>query len=143
MKLLVVDDDVGLARAVARLLGQAGHAATVVHGFRDALRMEGRFDCGVLDIDLADGNGVDLAVELLRTRRVANVVFFSGSTGSDTRAGAARIGPLIEKCGPLDELLSAVTRVCAEQARAVGDDDGEPRSSDDDVDSEIRPKAGG
>ena len=69
------------------------------------------FDCAVVDIDLPDGSGIDLASHLLRSC-VRSVVFFSGTGDEDLIARARCVGPLVKKSQGfdylLDELASAV-----------------------------------
>ena len=71
MRILVVEDDVGIASGLRTNLQQRGYAVDVAEGIAsawNALRME-RFDAVLLDLGLADGDGS----ELLRRLRMSPV----------------------------------------------------------------------
>ena len=71
MRILVVEDDVGIASGLRTNLQQRGYAVDVAEGIASAwyaLRME-RFDAVLLDLGLADGDGS----ELLRRLRMSPV----------------------------------------------------------------------
>lgn len=66
MRILVVEDDAGIANGLAVNLGQRGYAVDLcasVAGAWTALRTE-RFDAVVLDLGLVDGDGADLLQRL-------------------------------------------------------------------------------
>jgi DNA-binding response OmpR family regulator len=66
MRLLVVEDEVDLADAVARGLRRRGHAVDVAGSVVEAeLRLTaGEYDLAVLDWNLPDGSGLDIAHRL-------------------------------------------------------------------------------
>jgi DNA-binding response OmpR family regulator len=66
MRLLVVEDEVDLAEAVARGLRKRGHAVDVAGSVSEAeLRLiSGEYDLAVLDWNLPDGSGLDIARRL-------------------------------------------------------------------------------
>lgn len=67
MRLLVVEDEVDLADAVARGLRRRGHAVDVASTVVDAeLRLtSGEYDLAVLDWNLPDGTGLDIATRVV------------------------------------------------------------------------------
>jgi len=78
-KIIVVEDDVRMARAIERHLGRDGHdVATVANGaaLRKLYRQEG-VDLVLLDLNLGSEDGMDLARELLNTT-TAVVIIVSG-----------------------------------------------------------------
>jgi len=103
LRLLLVEDDDLVRRAVVRALERDGAAVVAVGCCTDA-REAGVFDFGVLDVDLPDGDGVELARELLDGGCIKQVVFFTG--GDPARARA--VGPVILKGSGLDELQGVV-----------------------------------
>jgi DNA-binding response OmpR family regulator len=109
--LLIVDDDPATARALSRVLRAAGHAVTVAGSCAQARAMDGAFDCAVLDIDLGDGSGVDLAKELRTRGSVARVVFYSGTMDDGVLERVSDTGPLVVKAEPVTRLLDEVERL--------------------------------
>lgn len=66
------------------------------------------FQVAVLDLDLPDGNGADLADELLRLGAVRNVVFYTGSLDRAQRERAERFGVVLDKAQALEEVVAAL-----------------------------------
>jgi len=66
MRLLVVDDDARIARAVSRGLEAEGHAVDVAGDIADGewLASENDYDAIILDVMLPDGSGTDLCRRL-------------------------------------------------------------------------------
>jgi DNA-binding response OmpR family regulator len=89
-KVLVVEDHPPLATVVAIGLRRSGHDVVRVGSVKRALETEGTFRCAVLDIDLPDGSGVELAQQLLDDARTECVVFYT-ATRDGGRRGRARI----------------------------------------------------
>lgn len=109
-RVLVVEDYPPLAKVIAIGVGRTGHEAERVGSVQRALGTSGVFDCSVLDIDLPDGDGVQLASRLVAERRVASVVFYTACRDAEKRALARRYGPVVDKLDGLDRLLNAVTQ---------------------------------
>jgi DNA-binding response OmpR family regulator len=121
-RLLVVEDEATLGRAMLRLLRQRGHDVTLASSCAEARRSPGTFSLGIFDIDLTDGDGVDLAVELTNLATVLRAVFFSGTRDDRQRARAARLGPFVDKALGVAELESAVTLALAADPSKPGGD---------------------
>jgi CheY-like chemotaxis protein len=95
---LVVDDS-PVARAVAaRRLRDEGLAVTAVGSVQEARRADlGLFDAALLDIELGDGLGTELAQELLLVTKALPIAFLTaGGTGASLVA-AALVGPVFSK----------------------------------------------
>lgn len=125
--LLIVDDDPGTARALRRVLRAAGHRVSVAASCAEGRSLAGIFDCAVLDIDLGDGSGIDLAHELLARGSVLRVVFYSGSMDDEILSRVAGAGPLVVKSEPISRLLFEVERLLedpAPRSREVGRGEG-------------------
>lgn len=94
VRILVVDDEVSVARAVGRTLRGAGAAVDETYGIHDArLRLrEGAYAIVVTDIDLAGDDGVDL----LRAARLADpdtaVVLMTGKPELRSAVEAVNFG---------------------------------------------------
>lgn len=105
---LIVDDDPVVARAIARRLLREGYTVSLAGTCRAARAGGTGFDVAVLDLDLPDGSGADLADDLLRLGAARAVVFYTGSVDSAQREQAARSGTVVDKSKALDELVGAV-----------------------------------
>ncbi len=79
MRLLLVEDDPAIARAVAYTLEREGLAVTHSLLLQDARRQLAAqaFDALVLDVGLPDGNGLDLLRELRHARHATPVLMLS------------------------------------------------------------------
>lgn len=97
---LVVDDDPSWTRALSRGIRTLGHIARIVHRGQEALSIlrEGAIRLCVLDIALADMNGVDIAIQARRE-------------GVDT--------PIIAVSGAAEDLSTSSERVREAQFAAV------------------------
>jgi len=82
MRILVVEDETGLARQIAAALTEAGHDPTVAHDGERALdaATETSFDLIVLDIILPRMNGFDV-LRHLRSQHVASRVLMLTARG--------------------------------------------------------------
>ncbi len=118
-RLLVVEDDRAVARAIARFLRRRGYSVSVAHSRAAALSRRGEFTCGVFDVDLPDGSGIELAKELLESSRVDRAVFFSASPRSGVAQRAERLGTFVHKAEGVAELGEAVAAVLG-VSKAVG-----------------------
>jgi len=96
-RLLVVEDDVTVARALSRTLARAGYSVACARSCAAALALTQSFDFAILDLDLPDGNGVDLARGLLSAGKVPTVLFFTSCTDNALLARAARMGSIVMK----------------------------------------------
>lgn len=114
--ILLVDDDVGVLRAVARRLRFAGYAVMTAQSAAEALGA-GPADVGVFDIDLPGTSGVTVAVELFRRFRVTRLVFFTASADRRARARARLLGPLIDKAEGVAALLAALPHAAKRHRR--------------------------
>jgi DNA-binding response OmpR family regulator len=68
----------------------------------------------VLDIDLGDGNGVDLAVWLRAAHPALPIAFFTGEASSQLAERARRLGPVFGK-NDVEPVLAWVGAVCGGQ----------------------------
>ena len=113
-RLLVVEDDVTVARALSRTLARRGFAVAIARSCAAARTLAQHFDLAVLDLDLPDGNGVDLARHLTASGRVPSVVFFTGSSDAALLARARRVGPVVMKASGTSEILALLTQDSAD-----------------------------
>jgi len=124
LRVVLVEDDPELARTVERVLTRYGHNTTVASSIAQAEALTGTFDCGILDIDLPDGNGVDLAVRMLDSGQIGAVVFYSASSDPDVIAQARELGPFVSKAAGTRELERALAEASSCAARQVAGSEG-------------------
>lgn len=69
MNLLIVEDDVRLASALAHILEEAGHAVDTANDGETgyAYASQGKYDVAILDVMLPKKNGFDIVSDLRRT----------------------------------------------------------------------------
>ena len=93
---LVVDDDAGMLRSVARLLRQFGYACLLFPS-AEALANHSNFDgviCVVLDIDLGDVSGIALRHRLKDANISVPVIYITGNDSPAVREAAHQSGCL-------------------------------------------------
>jgi DNA-binding response OmpR family regulator len=103
---LIVEDDPVVARAIARRLLREGYTVSLAGSCRAARLAGSGFHVAVLDLDLPDGSGADLADHLLRQGAVESVVFYSGSLDAAQRERAQQFGHLIDKTEDLELVVA-------------------------------------
>jgi two-component system response regulator RegA len=108
-RVLIADDD-AVARAVLdRRLKAEGIAALVL-----ASAAEGRgvdpapLACALLDLELGDGSGADVANALRTVRPELPVAFFTSGASAPELARAGAIGPVFTKPAELDRAIAWV-----------------------------------
>jgi CheY-like chemotaxis protein len=106
LRALIVEDDPVVARSIARRLLRDGYTVSLAQTCRAARASGLGFQVAILDLDLPDGNGADLADELLRLGAVRGVVFYSGSLDAAQRTRASLFGPIIDKSSDLEEVIA-------------------------------------
>ncbi len=110
---LLVDDSLVALHALAGRLGAAGfdvRREATAAGARTAAAEA--LCCAVLDVELADGDGVELATELLERCASLPIAFFTAGAASTLLARARELGPVFGKAdaGALDAVMAWVER---------------------------------
>lgn len=108
MRALIVEDDPVVARSIARHLLREGYTVSLAQTCRAARAAGSGFQAAILDLDLPDGNGADLADELLRLGAVRGIVFYTGSLDNAQRSRASLFGPVVDKASELEEVIQAL-----------------------------------
>lgn len=88
-RILVVEDDLRVARVVAEALRAEGHEVETVHTLRAArLRLDDDpSDLLILDIGLPDGSGLDFCAEVRRTRDMPVIIVSAAGSPEERVAG--------------------------------------------------------
>lgn len=116
MRVLLVEDDADLARAMRRVLALAGYdvvTADTLHLARERLAA-GALDFLLLDRTLPDGDGLDLLRELRRTGDATPAIVLTALQGVDDRVAGLTTGAddYMAKPAAIDELLARIAAVC-------------------------------
>lgn len=103
---LLVDDSPAARHVIAKRLQAAGFDVTEMASAAEARAADLRaFTCAVVDVELLDGDGPTLAVELHAKRPDLPVAFFTASSSPDVHTRAQGQGPVFTKPN-LDPLLA-------------------------------------
>lgn len=115
--LLLVEDDLLLARALQRALMARGIQARHVARCATASALRGPFRVGVFDLDLPDGDGVELAERLVLAGIVHHVVFYTACAHPTRLARASAIGAVFAKSKQLGSLMDLLAPRSARDAQ--------------------------
>ncbi len=93
-KILIIDDEVQLCKALSLAITRMGHSADTAHFLSQGMEMAGRYDYDVviLDIRLPDGNGLDALPRIRECPGRPEVIILSGYTDPDGAELAIRSG---------------------------------------------------
>jgi DNA-binding response OmpR family regulator len=119
-ELLLVEDDLLLARAVERTLRTRGARVRHVSCCTLASVLTGPFPVGVFDIELPDGDGIELARSLRARGVVGRVVFYTACTEPQRLARARELGNVFVKTAHLPSLLELSARGAEVEVRLPG-----------------------
>ncbi len=117
-RILVVDDDDAYAASLVRVLARRGHHAQGATDARQALEIVRRaaYDAVVLDLRLAEANGLDLITPLLEARPGLRILLLTGYASIATAVQAIKLGAThyLPKPASVEDILTALG--CARQA---------------------------
>jgi FixJ family two-component response regulator len=117
----IVDDDASSLAATSRLLRASGFAVKTFSSASDLLaqRDADAPGCVLADLQMPGMNGLDLQSALARTRNPLPILFLTGHGDIPSSVRAMRGGAVdfLEKRAPREELLDAVKRALARDAR--------------------------
>jgi len=121
-RVFIIDDDVSVCKALARLLSASGYATEVFHSANDYLEREpyNGIGCLVLDIRMPGLSGTDLQIHLNRQRNDIPVIFLTGHGDLPVGIEAMKRGAIDFLTKPVDEvsLLDAVDRALSKSQAA-------------------------
>ena len=111
VRLVVVDDDPDVRKALSRLLSLAGYSVTAFDSAEAYLarQHDDDPDCLLLDIGLGGMSGFELREELLRTGTELPIVFITAQDDEATRKTLLQLSvPCLRKPFSNQSLLSAI-----------------------------------
>jgi len=108
---LIADDSAVVRTALEKKLKAAYATVTLAasSAAADAIDVS-TIDAALLDLDLGDGSGVELALRLVERRPELRVAFFSSADDVVLRARAEAIGPVFSKPNEVDAAVAWLTR---------------------------------
>jgi DNA-binding response OmpR family regulator len=94
MRILIVEDDVAVARQIAAALTEDGHDPKAVHSGEDALDEVGNkpFDLVVLDVGLPGIDGFELLRRLRKQHLASRVLLLTARSAVDDRVAGLQFG---------------------------------------------------
>lgn len=94
MKILIVEDEKPLSDSMVEYLSEEGHHSEAVYTYNDAvekIRMY-QYDCAVVDINLPDGNGLDL-IRLIKKQSITlGIIIISALNSLENKIEGLEIG---------------------------------------------------
>ncbi len=113
-KILVVDDDIRICLFFSQIIEQMGHAFSLAHNLKDALAASGSgcFDLVLLDLELPDGNGIQILPQIIKTSSEPEVIIITGTGDARGAEIAFKYGAwdYVQKPFLLDEVSLPITR---------------------------------
>ena len=105
--ILFVDDSALARAATSRLLGARGLAVTALGSNAEAAFVDpSAFSAALLDIELGDGLGTDVAERLRRDAPALPIAFLTGGGPPTVLDRAACFGPVFSKVSDVEEAVS-------------------------------------
>lgn len=110
-KILIIDDDESLNRAMVRTMTKHGYLATGVHSIHEGKRSfeQDSFDLVFLDVKLPDGSGLDLLPEIANYNNPPEVIIVTGNgnpEGAEIAISSGAWDYLLKPCSQQEILLS-------------------------------------
>ena len=122
-RIMIVDDDPGIRRALHILLSRAGYTVTQARDGVEALRMwrDQGGDLVITDLHMPEKNGIEMIVELLSHTPGIRIIAMSGGGQTkrlDLLGNASLLGAVytIEKPFTLNEMMTMVHRALGSDA---------------------------
>ena len=109
-RVLVVEDYPPIAAVMGVAFRRLGHEVTVEASVSQVRLCSGRFDTAVCDLELPDGDGVEVAIWLRAQGKVPAIVFFTASRDARQLDRAREYGTVVGKQEGLDVLIDLVER---------------------------------
>jgi DNA-binding response OmpR family regulator len=94
VKILIIEDDRLLCKAVHDYLKMEDHICEIAGNFKDGLLKisDNRYDCVILDIGLPDGNGLDIIKELKANKLADGILILSAKMSLDDKLLGLKMG---------------------------------------------------
>ena len=117
-RVLVADDDPGMAKAVSRLLTMDCDVLGVVTDGGALLEAVRRLhpDVIVLDVNLPTLHGLEACRQIIELNPAAKIIVFTAMDDPEVRQRALAVGAaaFVSKLAAVDELRSTIKRLCTD-----------------------------
>lgn len=111
---LIIDDDPGICLFFSTLFEQMGHESTAAHTIKDGLAQarKNSFDLILLDLELPDGNGLEIMPELIKLPSRPEIIIITGTGDIRGAKMAFKYGAwdYVQKPFLLEEVTPPITR---------------------------------
>ena len=135
--LLIVDDEQGIRQSLSRILQDEGYRTLAVASGQECFEALGqdRFQVALLDVWLADGDGMEILQQIQEKHPETVVVMISGHGNIESAVKATKLGAFdfLEKPLSIDKTLVAIKNALEHQALLE-----ENRQLHEQLDSRIR-----
>ena len=115
MKILIIEDDLSFQEILRRTLEQERYVVEVAPNYRTGLikLSDYTYDCILLDINLPDGNGLNLLRELKEMKKTGSLIIISARDSIEDKVEGLDLGAddYLAKPFHLAELLSRIKSV--------------------------------
>jgi len=110
----IIDDDVGVRDSLALLLSSYGYQIEVFASAEEFIRAMNttRSTCLLIDIELGDVTGVELARQLSAMGHVVPIIFMTASCDATNQGKALDLGciALLHKPFPAEQLIESIAK---------------------------------
>ncbi len=120
-RILVVDDDASVCRALARLLRSYGYEVDTFASAAELLASGPPADtrCIVTDVRMPGMGGIELCEQLHASGRDVPAVFVTAHGTEGLRSLVLQGAPILQKPVAAEQLLAAIEAVCRKPVRAA------------------------
>ena len=112
MKLLIIEDEIELAKSIAEYLSEENYLCEFASTYREAIQKIENFhyDCILLDITLPDGNGLAILERLKEQNKQDGVIIISAKNALDDKIKGLHLGAddYLTKPFHLSELMARI-----------------------------------
>lgn len=94
MKILIVEDDLEILRTVLKYFDSFGYVLEKAKNYKDGLSKinEYLYDCVILDLNLPDGDGIELLAMIKGKNKSTGVIILSANSSIETKVAGLEIG---------------------------------------------------
>lgn len=94
MKILIIEDEIALAKSIEQYLGDEGYVCELCYDYTtsSAKIHAYDYDCVIVDINLPDGNGLNIIGELKENKSTAGIIIISARNSIDDRIAGLNMG---------------------------------------------------